>query len=177
MFRSEPAVASNLAVCGREELYEASFPVLWSIRAMLFQCPPIPTRSDVAANVGTSSGEVAEGVEGAIRNFILPGRFMIGRGRAKALAQGCGYGVANISVLRTKAQFTRCWSSRLFIVALTLFLSGVVQEGWDLARSMLAGFKWVRAEICLDSQSDLAKASARLADDNFPSLDASDGIR
>lgn len=43
------------------------------------------------------------------------------------------------------------------------FLSGVVQEGWALARSMLAGFKWVRAES--DSAANhIRRQTARLAD-------------
>lgn len=41
--------------------------------------------------------------------------------------------------------------------------SGVVQEGWALARSMLAGFKWVRAES--DSAANqIRRQTTRLAD-------------
>lgn len=43
------------------------------------------------------------------------------------------------------------------------FLSGVVQEGWALARSMLAGSKWVRAES--DSAANqIRRQTTRLAD-------------
>lgn len=110
--------------------------------------------------------------KGGIRNLVLPGRFMIGQGCAKGPVRGFEYGVANPSRLCVETQFRRCWSSRLPIVVLNLFYLASSKKA-GLWRSMLAGFKWVRAEIRLDSQSDLAKPSTRLADDNFPSLRAS----
>lgn len=48
------------------------------------------------------------------------------------------------------------------------FLPGVVQEGWALARSTLAGFKWVRAESA-STANQTRPTEYEAADDNFTS--------
>lgn len=171
---TEPISVSSTA--GREELYEAWFPVLWRIRGMLRQCPHpnwIGCRSECRHELLRSGRRCRRGHPELDPTWSIHDWTRPRKGTGSRLRMWCREYIriacrGSIHSLLVVPTVYRCLES---------FLSGVVQEGWALARSMLAGFKWVRAEICLDSQSDLAKASARLADDNFASLDASDGIQ
>ncbi|KAM0261656.1 hypothetical protein ACHAQJ_002107 [Trichoderma viride] len=104
---------------------------------------PIGYRWLTGSNRGPSGAEV---VEGETSGHVLPGRFMIARGCAGH------WGMTLPMWCRVCVWIVYRGSIRRFLIVpivyrgLDSFLSGVVEEGWDLARSMLAGFKWVRAE-------------------------------
>lgn len=105
----------------------------------------------------------AEVVEGETSGHVLPGRFMIARGfaghRGMTLPIWCRVCVWIVY----RSPIRRSLIVPIVYRDLESFLSGVVQEGWALARSMLAGFKWVRAES-YSAANQIRRQTTRLAD-------------